>query len=93
VDVPGPVDFHFDFGIPPGKAYACMAETMALALDSRYEDYTIGKNITSEKVEEITVIADRHGFKLSDLRSFGRPITEDKIEQVKRNAKERRGRS
>src|SRR5690606_2310768 len=40
VDVPGPVDFHFDFGFPPGKAYACMAETMALALEGRYEDYT-----------------------------------------------------
>lgn len=39
VDVPGPVDFHFNFGFPPGKAYACMAETIALALDGRFEDY------------------------------------------------------
>ena len=31
VDVPGSVDFHFNFGFPPGKAYACMAETMILA--------------------------------------------------------------
>jgi predicted amino acid dehydrogenase len=26
VDVPGSVNFHFNFGFPPGKAYACMAE-------------------------------------------------------------------
>ncbi|HRF93732.1 MAG TPA: hypothetical protein PLZ51_00995, partial [Aggregatilineales bacterium] len=38
VEVPGDVDFHFDFGFPEGKAYACMAETMALALEGRYED-------------------------------------------------------
>ena len=33
VEVPGKVDFHFDFGFPPGKAYACMAETMILVLE------------------------------------------------------------
>lgn len=30
VEVPCLVDFGFDFGFPPGKAFACMAETMAL---------------------------------------------------------------
>ena len=33
----GAVDFHFDFGFPPRTSYACMAETMALALEGRYE--------------------------------------------------------
>ena len=46
VDVPGPVNFHFNFGFPPGKAYACMAETIALALEGRFEDYTLGKHLT-----------------------------------------------
>ena len=31
VEVPGDVDFHFNFGFPPGLSYACMAETMILA--------------------------------------------------------------
>jgi predicted amino acid dehydrogenase len=52
VDVPGPVDFHFNFGFPPGKAYACMAETITLALEGRFEDYTLGKHLTRERVEE-----------------------------------------
>jgi fatty aldehyde-generating acyl-ACP reductase len=56
VDVPGPVDFHFNFGFPDGKAYACMAETIALALEGRFEDYTVGKDITLERVQEITAI-------------------------------------
>ena len=52
VDVPGNVNFNFDFGFPPGKVYACMAETIALALEGRFEDYTIGKNISKERVSE-----------------------------------------
>ena len=86
VEVPGPVDFHFDFGFPPGKAYACMAETMALALEGRFEDYTLGKRITRTQVDEITAIADRHGFQLSGFRSFERPVTEEQIDSVRQKA-------
>lgn len=86
VDVPGPVDFHFDFGFPEGKAYACMAETMALALEGRFEDYTIGKDITLERVNEITAITEKHGFRLSGFRSFERKVTEEQIEFVRRKA-------
>lgn len=87
VDVPGPVDFHFNFGFPPGKAYACMAETMALTLEGRLEDYTLGKDITRTQVEEITAIAKKHGFRLSGFRSFEREVTSDKIELVRKNAR------
>jgi predicted amino acid dehydrogenase len=79
VEVPGDVDFHFDFGFPEGKAYACMAETMALALEGRYEDYTIGKDISVEQALEIGEIAHRHGFKLSGFRSFEKPVTDEHI--------------
>jgi len=90
VDVPGLVDFHFDFGLPPGKAYACMAETIALALEGRFEDYTLGKHLTRERVEEIDAMAKKHGFHLSGFRSFEREVTEQQIETVRRNAKKAR---
>ena len=90
VDVPGPVDFHFNFGFPPGKAYACMAETIALALEGRFEDYTLGKHLTRERVEEIGRIAARHGFRLSGFRSFEREVTPQHIETVRRNAQNAR---
>ncbi|HSL45756.1 MAG TPA: hypothetical protein VK897_20150 [Anaerolineales bacterium] len=86
VDVPGSVDFHFNFGFPAGKAYACMAETIALALEGRFEDYTLGKHLTRERVEEIGVIATKHGFRLSGFRSFEREVTPQHIETVRRNA-------
>jgi fatty aldehyde-generating acyl-ACP reductase len=87
VDVPGPVDFHFNFGFPAGKAYACMAETMVLALEGRFEDYTVGKDITLERVNEITALAGKHGFRLSGFRSFEREVTYEQIEIVRRNAR------
>lgn len=93
VDVPGPVDFHFNFGFPPGKSYACMAETMALALEGRFEDYTLGKEISRARVEEITQIAAKHGFRLSGFRSFERAVTPEQIEAVRRNAQKARRQS
>jgi predicted amino acid dehydrogenase len=87
VDVPGSVDFHFNFGFPPGKAYACMAETMVLALEGRFEDYTVGKDITMERVTEITTLAGKHGFRLSGFRSFERGVTREQIENVRRNVR------
>ncbi|MCK6582816.1 MAG: polysaccharide biosynthesis protein [Anaerolineales bacterium] len=89
VDVPGSVNFHFNFGFPEGKAYACMAETIALALEGRFEDYTVGKEITLSRVQEITQIAERHGFRLSGFRSFEREVTEEQIEAVRKNARRR----
>ncbi len=87
VDVPGPVNFHFNFGFPEGKVYACMAETIALALEGRFVDYTVGKDITLERVKEITAISEKHGFRMSGFRSFEREVTEDQIETVRRNAR------
>jgi predicted amino acid dehydrogenase len=92
VDVPGPVDFHFNFGFPAGKSYACMAETIALALEGRFEDYTLGKHITRERVDEITAIANKHGFRLSGFRSFEREVTPQQIDAVRRKARSRAGR-
>jgi len=86
VDVPGQVDFHFDFGLPRGKTYACMAETMALALEGRFEDYTLGREFGRGRVEEITSIAEKHGFRLSGLRSFERLITPERIAWVRGKA-------
>jgi fatty aldehyde-generating acyl-ACP reductase len=86
VDVPGSVDFHFNFGFPPAKAYACMAETMILALEGRFEDYTVGKDISLEKVNEISGLAKKHGFRLSGFRSFEHEVTDEQIEIVRRNA-------
>jgi hypothetical protein len=63
-----------------------MAETMALALEGRFEDYTLGKNISRGRVEEITGIASKHGFRLSGFRSFERAVTAEQIQKVRQRA-------
>lgn len=83
VKVPGNVDFGFNFGFPPQMAYACMAETMTLALEQRYESFTIGKNIKLSQVMTIDKIATKHGFKLGGFRSFEQAVTDADIAKVK----------
>ena len=83
VKVPGSVDFGFNFGFPSQMAYACMAETMALALEQRYESFTLGKDIKLSQVLTIDKIAQKHGFKLSGFRSFERAITNNEINRIK----------
>ncbi|MCB0029569.1 MAG: hypothetical protein KDE28_16760, partial [Anaerolineales bacterium] len=80
----GPVDFGFDFGFPPKMAFACMAETIALTLEGRYENFTLGKSISLDQVQTIDRIATEHGFTLGGFRSFERAITESEIDQIKR---------
>jgi predicted amino acid dehydrogenase len=89
VEVPGNVNFNLDFGLPPKMAEACIAETMILALDGRYEDFTLGKELSVDKVQEIDSLAKKHGFKLSGFRRFEKPISEQEITRIKENAEAR----
>ncbi|MBN1488251.1 MAG: shikimate dehydrogenase [Anaerolineae bacterium] len=86
VEVPGAVDFGFDYGLPPQMTFGCMAETMILTFEGRFEDYSIGKDLRFSQVQEIDALANRHGFKLAALRSFERKLDEAQIEAVKNRA-------
>lgn len=90
VQVPGEVNFGFDFGFPPGQAYACMAETMLLAMESRYESYSLGREISLERVHEIARLARKHGFRLAGFRSFERVLGDREIDRIRENARARR---
>jgi predicted amino acid dehydrogenase len=83
VEVPGDVKFGLDFGPPPGMAEGCIAETIILALEKRYENYTIGKNITEQMVREMGELAKKHGFRLAGLRRFEKLMTEVEIEKIR----------
>ncbi|MBO8136978.1 MAG: shikimate dehydrogenase [Desulfotomaculum sp.] len=89
VEVPGNVEFNLDFGFPRGTAYACMAETMILALEGRYESYSLGRNLTVKKVDEINALAKKHGFKLAGFRSFERALSIEEIQRIKLMANKR----
>jgi fatty aldehyde-generating acyl-ACP reductase len=86
VAVPGPVNIEFNFGFPPGMVYACMAETMLLALEGRTGDYSLGADLKIEQVEEMAALGKKHGFKLGGFRSFERQLSDEDIEAVRRRA-------
>ena len=90
VAVPGEVDFGFDFGFPPRTAYACMAETMILALEERYENYSLGREIEVARVREIAQLAAKHGFKLAGFRSFEREVPAEQIARIRELAESAR---
>ncbi|EEG76421.1 shikimate 5-dehydrogenase [Dethiobacter alkaliphilus] len=86
VDVPGDVDFGFNFGFPPRTSYACMAETMILSLEGKYESFTLGRDLSVAQVDDISRLAEKHGFKISGFRSFERAISPETIENIRKNA-------
>ncbi len=86
MEVPGEVNFNFNFGFPPGMSYACMAETMILALEERYENFSLGRDLELNRVQEIWQLAQKHQFKLAGFRSFEKALTESEIEQIRVNA-------
>ncbi len=87
VEVPGDVDFGLNFGFPLKTSYACMAETMILALEGKFESFTLGRDLSVSQVDEISRLAEKHGFKLAGFRSFERAISEEQIAAIKQNAK------
>ncbi len=56
------INYHFNFGCPKETAFACLAETILLAAEEKYENYSIGK-VDLQKAQEISNIAKKYNFK------------------------------
>jgi fatty aldehyde-generating acyl-ACP reductase len=82
VSVPGDAQLGFA-GLPAGTCYACMAETMVLALEGRYESYSLGNDLSIDKVYEISELARKHGFKLAGFRGVNGAIGFDQVKSMK----------
>jgi hypothetical protein len=76
IDLPGRQDIG-RFGLGRGQAYACMAETMMLALGGHLRNTSLGTDLAPEVLRMLRALADRHGFRVAQLRSFGRPLDHD----------------
>jgi len=76
VEVPGRPDLGWHFGFEKGLAYACMAETTMLGLMHHYEDTSLGTDLNLPMIRQLRQWADELGFRLAQLRSFDRPLSE-----------------
>jgi len=86
--IPGDIDIGYDIGLPEGTAYACLAETALLAMEGRFESYTLGRNIDVDQVKEIYRLFKKHDFQIAGLRSFGKVLTEQDFAEKRRLAAE-----
>lgn len=82
IQLPGDVQMK-NIGLPKGLAYACLAETIVLALEGRFENFTVGRAIEWEKVREIYQLGLKHGMKLAAISGVNGPFSDADIERVR----------
>ncbi len=75
--IPGDIGSGYNIGLPPKTSYAYLAETALLATEGQFEDYTLERNITMERVKEIYRLFKKHEFQIAGLRSFGQYVSDD----------------
>ena len=81
-----------NIGLPPNVAYACLAETIVLALEGRFENFTVGRGIEWEKVREIYKLGLKHGMQLAEISGVNGPYSDEDIARVRDLALAARGR-
>lgn len=82
IELPTKVKGLKSIGLPPNVVYACLAETIVLALEGRFEVFTVGRDTEWEKVKEIYKLGLRHGMKLSAISGVKGMYTDEDIAQV-----------
>ncbi len=72
-----------NIGLPKGVAYACLAETIVLALEGRFETFTIGRNIEWQKVKDIYKLGLKHGMRLAAISGVNGVFSDADIARVR----------
>ncbi len=88
---PSPIsegDWRWRYVIPDGVTlFGCLAETIVLALEQRWENFSIGRGrITPERIREIESLAEKHGFELAEFRYGGVVFRKPQIKLILSNA-------
>jgi len=86
--IPGPVNFSFNIGLPQGVAYACLAEAALLAMEERFECFTLGRDVHPDRVKEIYRLFRKHEFQIAPLRTFGQLLTDELVAEKRARADE-----
>jgi len=82
IELPGEARMK-NIGLPKGVAYACLAETIVLALEGRFENFTVGRAIEWEKVREIYKMGLKHGMKLAAISGVNGVFSDEDIARVR----------
>jgi predicted amino acid dehydrogenase len=90
IELPTKVRGMKSIGLPPNVIYACLAETIVLALEGRFEVFTVGRDTEWDKVKEIYKLGIKHGMKLSAISGVNGAFTDEDIAKVVALAKKAR---
>ena len=90
IELPTQVKGLKTIGLPKNVIYACLAETIVLALEGRFEVFTIGRDTEWEKVKEIYKLGLKHGMKLSAISGVNGVFSDEDIARVVALAQEAR---
>jgi hypothetical protein len=82
IELPTQVKGMKSIGLPKNVIYACLAETIVLALEGRFEVFTIGRDTEWEKVKEIYKLGIKHGMKLSAISGVKGVYSDQDIAKV-----------
>ncbi|MCX7921247.1 MAG: aminotransferase class III-fold pyridoxal phosphate-dependent enzyme [Clostridia bacterium] len=79
VNIDSPLGALFKTGF-----YGCVGETVLLALEQLKENLSLGRVLGIEKIEQIGSIAKKHGFKVTELHSWGSPVDDTVLERIRK---------
>jgi len=86
VQYPDAISFGPNLGYREGVNVACLTETILLALEGDYQDYSIGSKMPLETVEYLRYLGEKHGFGLAGLKMGNKEISDKEIEAIYHNS-------
>ncbi|MDD3897841.1 MAG: aminotransferase class III-fold pyridoxal phosphate-dependent enzyme [Syntrophomonadaceae bacterium] len=82
VQYPDKISFGPNMGYRDGVNLACLSETVLLALEGDYNDYSIGSHIPLETVNYLRSLGKKHGLGLAGLKMDNQEISDREIEAI-----------
>ncbi len=89
VQYPDAISFGPNLGYREGVNVACLTETILLALEGDYQDYSIGSKMPLETIEYMRYLGQKHGFGLAGLKMGSKEISDREIEEIYNNSREK----
>ena len=86
VQLPGKINIKMDLGLEGNIVYACLAETALLAMERKFESFTLSRNVNYQNVIEIDRLAHEHGVKLSHIMGHSGFITDQEFKLCREHA-------
>jgi acetylornithine/succinyldiaminopimelate/putrescine aminotransferase/predicted amino acid dehydrogenase len=82
VQYPDDIAFGPNLGYRDGVSLACLSETVLLALEGDYNDYSIGNKMPLDTINYLRKLGEKHGLGLAGLKMHNQEISDREIEAI-----------